>query len=143
MFPSGSLTFSSTAQRWFVGRWTTATLEKDLKGKVVLVDFWGTWCGPCLALMPDLKRFQETYANERFAILGVHSEQEVETLDDYLRENPKSWPNIPDTNGELAEAFAVPHYPGIYLFDRQGKLRAAVPFRPAMESAIRKLLQEP
>jgi hypothetical protein len=67
----------------------------------------------------------------------------VETLDDYLRKNPKPWPNLPDTNGKLAEAFAVPHYPGVYLFDCQGKLRVAVPFRPGLESGIQKLLQEP
>jgi hypothetical protein len=74
--------------------------------------------------------------------LGIHSKHAVETLDDYLRKNPKPWPNLRDTNGDLAEAFAVPHYPGLYLFDRQGKLRVAVPFRPGLESAIQKLLRE-
>jgi thiol-disulfide isomerase/thioredoxin len=118
-------------------------MEEELRGKVVLVDFWGTWCGPCLALMPDLKRFQEAYGTDHFIILGIHSEKGLETLEDYLRKNPKPWPNLPDTNGKLADAFAVPHYPGVYLFDRQGKLRVAVPFRPGLEPAIQKLLQKP
>jgi hypothetical protein len=93
--------------------------------------------------MPDLHRFYEVYGKDGFAIVGIHSERGVDTLDDYLRKNPKPWPNLPDTKGDLAAAFAVPHYPGVYLFDRQGKLRLAVPFRPALESAIKKLLQEP
>ena len=118
------------------------SLGKELQGKVVLVDFWGTWCVPCMALMPDLQRFHETYGKERFAILGIHAKQGVNTMDGYLQKNPKPWANLPDTNGKLEESFAVPHYPGVYLFDRQGKLRLAIPFRPAMESAIRKLLQE-
>jgi thiol-disulfide isomerase/thioredoxin len=129
--------------RTLLGAALSESMEKDLQGKVVLVDFWGTWCVPCLALMPDLKRFHEAYGKDRFEILGIHSVRGVATLDDYLRKNPKPWPNLPDTNGKLAEAFAVPHYPGVYLFDRQGKLRVAVPFRPGLESAIQKLLQEP
>ncbi len=129
--------------RALLGSALSESMEEELRGKVVLVDFWGTWCGPCLALMPDLKRFQEAYGTDQFVILGIHSEKGLETLDDYLRKNPKPWPNLPDTNGKLADAFAVPHYPGVYLFDRQGKLRVAVPFRPGLEPAIQKLLQKP
>ena len=129
--------------RALLGSALSESMEKDLQGKVVLVDFWGTWCGPCLALMPDLQRLHEAYGKDRFVILGIHSRQRVETLDDYLRKNPKPWPNLSDTHGKLAAAFAVPHYPGVYLFDRQGKLRVAVPFRPGLESAIQKLMQEP
>jgi thiol-disulfide isomerase/thioredoxin len=129
--------------RTLMGSALSESMEKDLKGKVVLVDFWGTWCVPCLALMPDFKRYHAAYGKEKFEILGIHAKEGVETLDDYLRKNPTPWPNLPDANGKLEEAFAVQQYPSIYLFDRQGKLRVAMPFRPGLESAIQKLLQEP
>ena len=92
--------------------------------------------------MPGLERFHNGYGQDRFAILGIHSQQEVEKLDDYLRTNPKPWPNVPDSSGELAKTFAVKRWPSVYLFDRQGTLRVAIPFRPGLESAIEKLLEE-
>ena len=93
-------------------------------------------------MVPDLHKFREVFGKDRFEIAGIHSERGMSTLDGYLKKNPKPWPNLPDTKGELAAAFAVPHYPGLYLFDRQGKLRVALPFRPGLESAIKKLIQE-
>lgn len=118
------------------------SLAKDLQGKVVLVDFWGTWCGPCHKLMPALMQFRDKFGEDKFEVLGIHSEQGLEDLDEYLRKSPKPWPNLRDVDGKLAKVFAVPHYPGVYLFDREGKMRIAIPYRPGLEAAIRHLVEK-
>lgn len=117
-------------------------LEQNLKGKVVLVDFWGVWCGACLQLMPDLKRIREKFGTEQVEILGIHTKQGVEGMDAFLKKNPKPWPNIGDTDEKLADSFAVPYYPGLYLVDRQGTIRVAIPHRLGLEAGIQALLDE-
>ncbi|HET6327908.1 MAG TPA: thioredoxin-like domain-containing protein [Planctomycetaceae bacterium] len=128
--------------RTILGSALPESLEKDLRGKVVLVDFWGTWCEPCLTLFPELKRLQDEFGKDQFAILGIHTQKELEALDGYQRKNPKLWPNLRDSTGSLDKAFAVPHYPSLYLIDRQGTLRVALSHRLGLESAIRKLLDQ-
>ena len=125
-----------------MGSGLSQELEQKLSGKVVLVDFWGVWCGPCLRLMRDLKRFREKFGADRFEVLGIHTNRGDDGMDEFLRKNPKPWPNIEDTTGELAKSFAVPYYPGMYLVDKQGKIRIAIPHRLGIEDSIQKLLDE-
>jgi len=97
-----------------------AELEQ-CKGKVVLVDFWGTWCRPCLALEPKLIRLHQKFNDQGLQIVAVHSPQDAEKMDEYLKRKPKPWQNIRDQNDVLATKFHVPIWPSLYLFDRSGK----------------------
>lgn len=113
---------------------------KQYAGKVVLVDFWGTWCGPCLALEPELIRMQQELGGQGFHVLAIHSTRGDVNLDDYLKRKPKPWQNIRDENSVLEQRFHVPNWPSLYLFDRNGKLQVATVHRLNLESSVKKLL---
>lgn len=113
---------------------------KKYEEKVVLVDFWGTWCGPCLALEPELIRMQQKLGRQGFHVLAIHSTRGDVNLDDYLKRKPKPWQNIRDENSVLEQRFHVPNWPSLYLFDRNGKLQAAKVHRLNLESSVKKLL---
>ncbi|MCC6509394.1 MAG: TlpA family protein disulfide reductase [Pirellulaceae bacterium] len=119
-------------------------LLKDVEGwshgKLCLVEFWGTWCGPCLAYVPELERLYEKYHGRGFEILSVHSSQGAETADKYIAEHPLPWHCIIDQNTELERSFRGPSYPSLYLFDVQGRLAVALPHRLVLEQTIESLL---
>ena len=64
----------------------------DFKGQVVLLDFWATWCEPCLYELPDLKKLQETFKPRGFTILGVSMDEEPRDVAPFLRENKIPYP---------------------------------------------------
>jgi thiol-disulfide isomerase/thioredoxin/Leucine-rich repeat (LRR) protein len=115
----------------------------SLRGKVVLVDFWGTWCGPCRALTPRLKALHEKHAAEGLVILGVHTTQGAEEMATYIDEHKIAWPTAADVEKKTAKAWKVPSYPSLYLVDRAGQLRVARVYRGDLERAVSLLLREP
>lgn len=125
-----------------LGDFVTADLHKRLDGKIVLVEFWGTWCGPCLAFIPELERLHKEFGELGFEILAIHAKTGSETVESYLKKNPKRWPNLIDKDGKLQESFAVPSYPSIYIFGSDGKMRVALPFRQTLSQSLELLLKD-
>ena len=99
---------------------------QQYRGKVILLDFWGVWCGPCLAEMPNLKRVYDTYKDKGFDIIGVSLDDEESELRDYIKENDIQWRQI--YSGErwaddpLAQQYEITGVPEPWLIDRDGKL---------------------
>ena len=99
---------------------------QQYRGKIVLLDFWGVWCGPCIAEMPNLKRVYATYKDQGFDIIGVSLDDEESELRDYLRKNDIQWRQI--CSGErweddpLAQQYEITGVPEPWLIDRDGKL---------------------
>ena len=89
---------------------------------------------------PEFERLHELYHEQGFEILAIHSKKGKESCADFLKTNPKPWPNIIDQDGSLVDRFSVPSYPGMYFFDRDGKLRVAKAHRIGLAASIERLL---
>ena len=97
---------------------------KDYRGKVVLVDFWATWCGPCLAELPNLKDAYEKYHDKGFEVIGVNIDNRRFVVDQYLAKNPLPWKQLhqEDEGNALAEHYGVNAIPFIVLVGADGKV---------------------
>ncbi|MFO0726820.1 MAG: TlpA disulfide reductase family protein [Myxococcota bacterium] len=108
----------------------------DLKGKVVLLDFWATWCPPCVASMPTLERLHRDLSGAGLVVLGVNQEpNDVTTVRSFLKERELSLPVVVDS-GATARAYGVFSFPTSVLIDRDGKV-VSVHHGPAPEEALR------
>src|SRR5262245_11113354 len=95
----------------------------DHKGKVVLVDFWGTWCNPCREMIPQERRkVTQDYRNRPFAILGIALD-DAPTLKQFLAAQQLSWLNIVDGDRILANQWNVNAVPSMVLVDHTGVIR--------------------
>lgn len=95
----------------------------DLKGKVVMIDFWASWCGPCKASFPILNRLQREYGPKGFVIVAVNQDESSALMQAFLAEHPASFVTLRDAGNKLVEAADVQSMPTSYLVDRSGKIR--------------------
>jgi peroxiredoxin len=95
----------------------------DLKGDVVMVNFWATWCGPCRQEMPQLEALYERYHELGFTLLGVNVEEDPSGADKYLAETPVSFKILFDRKNDVSKLYDVVAMPSTVLIDRNGVLR--------------------
>jgi thiol-disulfide isomerase/thioredoxin len=96
---------------------------ENLKGKVVLIDFWASWCGPCRRVMPDLVETYKQYHNKGFEIIGINLDKDKSQLEKYMQEMGITWPQYYDGlmwNNKIAVRFGVRGIPHIVLVDKNG-----------------------
>jgi thiol-disulfide isomerase/thioredoxin len=93
-------------------------------GKVVLVDFWATWCGPCKASFPAYTTLQRELAERGFTIIAVSVDKQKGQYDEFVKKFAPAFPTVRDAAQKMAAAVKVPGMPTSYLIDRQGVLRS-------------------
>lgn len=97
---------------------------KDLKGKVVLVNFWATWCPPCQKEMPDLQALYNQYKDQGFVILAFSEDDETNKVAPFIAERKITYPILLDPGQKMGNQFQVNGIPKSFLYDREGKLVA-------------------
>jgi cytochrome c biogenesis protein CcmG, thiol:disulfide interchange protein DsbE len=115
------------------------------QGRVVIVDFWASWCKPCRQSIPWLNAMRARYGANGLTIIGINLDAERADADRFLRDVPIEFDVIFDPNGEIARQFDVQAMPTSYFFDRAGrKVQMHLGFRDAKksenEAALKKLL---
>jgi thiol-disulfide isomerase/thioredoxin len=93
----------------------------DYKGKVVLLNFWATWCGPCRQELPSIAALHEKYKDRGLVVLGIASDETPEPVNEFLKENPLPFTNVYNTN-EIKQAYAIQALPTTVLIDKEGQM---------------------
>jgi thiol-disulfide isomerase/thioredoxin len=118
-----------------------------LRGRVVYVDFWASWCGPCRRSFPWMNALHERYRNDGLVIVGVNVDKHRSDAERFLRDVPAAFSVVFDAEGVAPAAFDVKGMPSSYLVDRQGVVAAVEEGfhddrRVALEARIRALLAQ-
>ena len=95
----------------------------ELKGKVVLVDFWASWCGPCKQEMPVLEELHKKYAKEGLVIVGINIDNNPKKMNNFLRGTPVTFRIIHDRKLNVASKYEPETMPSSYFIARDGKIR--------------------
>ena len=122
-------------------------LLETYKGKVVLVDFWASWCSPCLQSFPWMNELQQRHSKDGFVVLAVNMDQDRALADAFLKKTVVGFRIEYDPQGTIAQKFEVQAMPTSFLIDRSGKVRAShqgfrEKQRAEREAEIQQLLKE-
>jgi thiol-disulfide isomerase/thioredoxin len=127
--------------------------EKDLsgaslspanyKGKVVMIDFWATWCGPCVNELPNVLAAYQKYHDKGFEIVGVSLDKNLDDLTGFVKSHKMEWPQYFDGKGwenKLADQYGIKAIPATFLLDGEGKIIATDLRGPALAAELEKRL---
>lgn len=118
---------------------------QDYRGKVVLLDFWAVWCGPCIAEMPNLKRVYNQYKDQGFDIIGISLDTDEKRLRNYLKENDIAWRQVFSGRGwqsPVSQQYGIRGIPAPWLIDRDGTLITKQARGRALEKLVAGALKE-
>ena len=117
----------------------------NYRGKVVILVFWGTWCGPCMAEVPHERALVERLKGQPFALLGIDSEADQPTARKVMERERMTWPNWHDgttDEGPIAQRYHVTGFPSIFVLDAKGIIRFNGPRGERLDQAVDTLLKE-
>jgi cytochrome c biogenesis protein CcmG/thiol:disulfide interchange protein DsbE len=122
--------------------------SEALRGKVLLIDFWATWCPPCRESVPVIRDLHKKYADKAFELVGVSADGDEQTLKSFVTSNRMNWTEYLDLSGSIGESFEIDGYPTYVVVDKQGVIRYKQSgFGPSvaaeLDDAINKALKKP
>ena len=115
---------------------------EQYRGQVVLLDFWATWCQPCIAEMPNVKQTYETHRNRKFQIIGISLDSSMAPLTAYIQGEGIEWRQYLDSSGRISSLYNVRAIPSTFLIDGTGIVRRVNLRGYALESAVAELVRE-
>ena len=131
------------ARELYAADFSVVTLSKellglgDLRGKVVVLDFWGTWCQPCVAALPWLRDLQRRHAKDPFVLLGISADTDEALLREFVEKARMEWPEYLDRDKKVHRSYDVRAWPTYVLIDDEGIVRLRTTGNnPAMNSRL-------
>lgn len=112
----------------------------SLKGKVVLIDFWASWCVPCRKTIPSLKKIYSKYKSKGFEIYGISLDTDEYSWKKAVFEEGIKWMQVLDKTGDTAAVWNVNYIPNTFLLDKTGKILAINPTDEELQKQLQKLL---
>jgi thiol-disulfide isomerase/thioredoxin len=116
-----------------------------MRGKVVLVDFWATWCAPCRAEVPNVVAAYKKYQAKGFEVVGISLDEDKDAMLAYLKEQGMTWPQHFDGKGwqnEVGSKYGIQSIPAMWLVDKKGMIRSTEARGEQLTALIEKLLAE-
>ena len=115
----------------------------DMGGKVVLLDFWATWCGPCRESLPEIQRIAKKFADQPLVVISISSDKDVSAWKTFIQKNDMTWPQYRDADGALSRTYGVNAIPHYFSIDADGVLQnVQVGSGADVEGEVRKLLNK-
>ena len=127
-----------------VSGWINGEVKaEDMKGKVIVIDIWATWCGPCIASIPHNNEMLEAHKKDGLVIVGVCSSKNgQEKLEKVVEDKKIAYPVCKDPDLKTEKAFNLGFYPTYIIVDRKGNVRSAGMRPDKVEEVVKKLLAE-
>lgn len=107
----------------FITRENQAISNVSVRGKVTLLDFWGTWCGPCRESVPILGGLQKKYAAKAFQLVSISSDEDEEAWKKFVEAQRMEWSEYLDSSGQVQQAFKIDSFPTFIVVDKDGVIR--------------------
>jgi cytochrome c biogenesis protein CcmG, thiol:disulfide interchange protein DsbE len=114
----------------------------EYRGKVVVIDFWASWCAPCRRSFPWFDAMQQKYGDEGLVVIGVNEDNDLEEAEAFLGDVPVSFRIVGDASGEIARAYDLVAMPSTYVIGRDGQVAARhLGFKTAEQEQYEALLR--
>jgi len=115
----------------------------DLKGQVVMLNFWASWCGPCRQEMPLLNDIYASYKKAGFVLLGINVDEIVDDAKGFMNKTPVNFPVLLDSDGKVAGLYKNQAMPSSYFIDRKGNLvHLHQGYKPGEEAEYKKVIKK-
>ena len=111
----------------------------NMRGKVVLLDFWATWCGPCLKELPNVLATYKKFHDKGFEIIGISLDENKDSLISFVKARGMTWPQYFDEKKQLSQRLGIVGIPTMWLIDKQG-LVVNLNAREDLQGSVEKLL---
>ncbi len=113
----------------------------DLRGRVVVLDFWATWCGPCRLVAPRLSSLQARFGAQGLSVVGITGD-EAEVAAAFALRTDMKYPTVVDAQGDTSRAYGISSLPTLFVIDKRGVVRdVAIGFDPGRDAAVEQLVK--